>query len=130
MEGPVYLEDLEAPRGSAEKDDKVGSTGTTPQAPAVALASGTQLKRQLTLMDMFSGSQGKTSEPSSKKLKLSASTRSNKSSTGVVAVNGVKPTGPQKLNSIQFSLSSFQASLTDEEKDLLKLECEVMGKSW
>jgi uracil-DNA glycosylase len=128
MEGAVYLEDLETPRGFTKKDDK--DEPTTSQPATVPVASGTQLKRQRTLMDMFSGPKGKTSDPPSKKLKLSASTRSNKTVSGVVAVNSLKRTGSQTLNSIPFSLSSFQASLTDEEKELLKLECEVMGKSW
>ncbi|KAI0649340.1 uracil-DNA glycosylase [Trametes meyenii] len=34
------------------------------------------------------------------------------------------------LNSIPFSLSTFQDSLSDEEKKLLALECQTMGKSW
>ena len=128
MEETVYLEDLEPSCGVSAKEDTDGSTAPTSVSTAVA---STQVKRQRTLVDMFSSSQGKTSEPSTKKIKLSASlssTSSNKST--VIAVNGVKPTGVQKLNSIPFSLSSFQDSLTEEEKKLLKLECEVLGKSW
>jgi uracil-DNA glycosylase len=34
------------------------------------------------------------------------------------------------LNSIPFSMSGFQNSLGEEHRNLLKLECEVMGKSW
>jgi uracil-DNA glycosylase len=127
MEGTVYLEDIETPRGAPTKEDTDGSTPSKP----VAVAS-TQVKRQRTLLDMFSGPQGKTSEPSAKKMKLSASFSSSSSNknTRVIPVNGVKATGAQKLNSIPFSLSSFQDSLTEEEKRLLMLECEVMGKSW
>ena len=38
--------------------------------------------------------------------------------------------GLQPLDSIPFSLASFKESLTEEEKRLLDLECETMGKSW
>ncbi|KAH9902866.1 uracil-DNA glycosylase [Cubamyces lactineus] len=34
------------------------------------------------------------------------------------------------LNSIPFSLSEFQSSMSDEEKELLALECQTMGMSW
>jgi uracil-DNA glycosylase len=123
MEGTVYLEDIEAPRGVAVKEEKNGSLTST--------VASTQIKRQRTLVDMFSGSQGKTSEPSAKKLKLSASfSSSSLTKTAGAGAGSSKSTGVQRLNSIPFSLSSFQESLTDEEKDLLKLECEVMGKSW
>jgi uracil-DNA glycosylase len=124
MEGTVYLEDIETSRGATAKEDADGSESVT--------VAPTQVKRQRTLVDMFSGSQKKTSEPSAKKIKLSASFSSSSSSksTRVIAVNGVKPTGVQKLNSIPFSLASFQDSLTEEKKKLLELECDVMGKSW
>jgi uracil-DNA glycosylase len=119
MEGTVYLEDIETPREAAAKEEGKDMPPTT------------QVKRQLTLVDMFSGSQGKTSEPSAKKIRLSTSSSfSSTSSSSVIAVNGVKATGVQRLNTIPFSLSSFQDSLTEEQKKLLKLECEVMGKSW
>ncbi|KII89751.1 hypothetical protein PLICRDRAFT_108541 [Plicaturopsis crispa FD-325 SS-3] len=38
--------------------------------------------------------------------------------------------GTQRLNSIPFSLSAFQDSLSQEERNLLALECDVMGKVW
>ncbi|KAG7451075.1 uracil-DNA glycosylase [Guyanagaster necrorhizus] len=103
-ESLVYLEDLDIP-------------------------PSTSVKRQRTLMDMFANSQGKNaSEPSAKKLKLSpaSSTRQGMSSIGKVT----KGFGVQKLNSIPFSMSAFQESLTDEQRGLLRLECEAMGKSW
>lgn len=126
MEGTVYLEDIEPARGATVKEDIDEST-----ASKSVTAASTQVKRQRTLVDMFSGSKGKTSEPSAKKIKLSASFSSSSSHKSTsIAVNGIKATGVQKLNSIPFSLSSFQDSLTEEEKNLLKLECEVMGKSW
>ncbi|KAH9856542.1 uracil-DNA glycosylase [Lenzites betulinus] len=39
-------------------------------------------------------------------------------------------TANPSLNSIPFSLSEFQNSLSAEEKELLALECQTMGKSW
>ena len=42
----------------------------------------------------------------------------------------VKAGGLPKLNSIPFSLSAFQASLSEEELSLLRLECETLGLSW
>ncbi|TDL25619.1 uracil-DNA glycosylase [Rickenella mellea] len=36
----------------------------------------------------------------------------------------------QPLNSVPFSLSAFQESLSEEHRNLLRLECETMGKSW
>ncbi|KAI0055517.1 uracil-DNA glycosylase [Artomyces pyxidatus] len=36
----------------------------------------------------------------------------------------------QMLNSISFSLTSFVDSLNEDERRLLKLECETMGESW
>ncbi len=122
----VYLEDLDIPRVDKEGKPAVTSvvSGTT------TTAASTSLKRQRTLMDMFANSQGKNaSDPSAKKLKLSpaSSTRqSASSSSGTVA----KGFGVQRLNSIPFSMSGFQESMTDEQRDLLRLECEAMGKSW
>jgi len=95
------------------------------------------VKRQRTLMDMFSNSSSSSNsaELGSKKLKTGAtsgtSIRVSSSSgsfnrTGAAAVNF----GLQPLNSIPFSLSEYQESLTDDQKRLLKLECDTMGKSW
>ncbi|KIY43757.1 uracil-DNA glycosylase, partial [Fistulina hepatica ATCC 64428] len=62
------------------------------------------------------------SDHPAKKLKLtpkpSAFTQSRK-------YVGLKP-----LNSIPFSMNAFIESLTPEQKKLLKLECQVLGKSW
>jgi len=69
----------------------------------------TSVKRQRTLMDMFG-----PSDVSTKKPKLAQSAGSSS----------------QALNSIPFSMSAFQDSLTEEGKNLLSLECETMGKSW
>lgn len=135
MQTTVYLEDVDSVREpSAPEDKNAASPASTPVTKTESSATVTAVKRQRTLVDMFSGSQGKSSsEPSAKKLKVSASTGSITSvstfkSTG--SVSRPKGFGVQKLNSIPFSLSAFQESLSAEEKEYLRLECEVMGKSW
>jgi len=79
------------------------------------------------LMDMFGSSQessrgssqgSQSSQSSSKKPKISPSASTSLTSS------------LQSLNSIPFSISAFQESLDEEQRNLLKLECEVMGKSW
>lgn len=125
MDRTVYLEDIDTKRVAAVNDDKGPSSSPPTTQPS---SSSGSVKRQLTLADMFSGSQGKsTTEPSAKKLKLSVSGSTSASSR---PPNGSKVFGVQKLNSIPFSMAAFQDSLTPDEKGLLKLECEVMGKSW
>lgn len=110
----VYLEDIQPEFGSSRKKPE----NTSPSSSQTTASSTVTKKRQLTLQDMFSGSQ--CSEPSSKKIKLTSSVTSTASlSSGVT-----------KLNSIAFSLPEFQASLTEEENRLLGLECELLGKSW
>ncbi|KAI0784169.1 uracil-DNA glycosylase [Abortiporus biennis] len=74
---------------------------------------------------MFSGA----SQSQNKKLKLekAANASSSSPSTNLSA----RPlAAPQSLNSIPFSLSAFQATLSDEEKQYLALECQTLGKSW
>ncbi len=36
----------------------------------------------------------------------------------------------QPLNSVPFSMAAFRDALTEEEKSLLSLECDTMGRSW
>ncbi|KAF8072038.1 uracil-DNA glycosylase-like protein [Lyophyllum atratum] len=133
MTGTVYLEDVQTARVAASKEDNGPSS--SPAEPGSVTKPATEgtttAKRQRTLMDMFpgsQGSQGKTTlgEPSAKKLKLTASG----STSSLMSTNGSKIFGLQKLNSIPFSMSSFLESLTENQKGLLRLECEVMGKSW
>jgi uracil-DNA glycosylase len=80
-------------------------------------------------VDMFAGGGSKKSaEPVAKKARISDS-----EPTTSIKVTGSAPTkmsGFQKLNSIPFSMSAYQESLTEEQKKLLALECDVMGKSW
>ncbi|KAF9484336.1 uracil-DNA glycosylase [Pholiota conissans] len=70
-------------------------------------------KRQRTLADMFSGRLSKTNPRAS-------------SATKAFTI----PPGLVKLNSIPFSLSAYLDSMSEPEKKLLKLECDVMGKVW
>ena len=111
----VYLEDVES---SSKNASKASSTVTATNAsPRTFFSATTGVKRQRTLMDMLSGSQEKRNEepvPAAKKLKL--------------AVQGTASL--TKLNAIPFSLSTYQESLSEEEKKLLALECDTLGKSW
>ncbi|KAJ3770811.1 uracil-DNA glycosylase-like protein [Lentinula raphanica] len=124
----VYFEDL-APSGRSNADSKtevVSSTQSSQSLQANASKTTvTALKRQRTLVDMFSTS---SSQPT-KKLKASASSSSLDSNP---SPSRTKATvfGVQKLNSIPFSMKAFQESLNEEQARLLRLECDVMGKSW
>lgn len=133
----VYLEDLEAPQsspanslsGSGEKENAlvVASktvTKTANDASNKSVVTKTSNKRQATLMDMFSGG---SSQPSKKKMRVESSVASITSET---EASSADTKSGQTLNSIPFSLSGYTESLSDEEKRLLGLECETMGKSW
>lgn len=90
---------------------KASAAGVSASAkvPVQENAASNTLKRQRTLVDMLG--------PSTKKTKLDGS------STAVVLKS-------QMLNSIPFNLNGFINSLTEEQRDLLGLEIEAMGKSW
>jgi len=121
-EQEVYYEDLIVPptkperptTGPKVKETEVKATPASSSAPekvpAQENAVSNPLKRQRTLMDMFSGS-------SAKKTKI------NGPSAAVVSKT-------KTLNSIPFNLNGFINSLTEEQRDLLGLEIETMGKSW
>lgn len=113
----VYYEDL-----APAKSVKNNAESTTPAKAATAAVessgnTGTKsvdtakvgTKRQRTIGEMFGPSTTVAKKP---KLGQSASF------------------GSQPLNSIPFSLSGYLDSLNEEERDLLSLECETMGKSW
>lgn len=135
----VYLEDLEAPPTS-QATEPAGEAGpgtvavasnssTAPSKSASKDVSVTKAsnKRQATLMDMFSGA---GSRPAAKKLRLenSSSSITSDGASKRVTVAGTK--AGQTLNSIPFSLSAYVESMSDDEKRLLALECDTMGKSW
>ena len=115
----VYLEDLEKP-ATASKENvvavKTTTTAITDDEPtttqktsvkATKTATGAT-KRQRSLMDMFSSPSAGSSTKTSK----------------------VAKTDTPALNAIPFSMSEYQSGMKDEEKNLLALECETMGKSW
>jgi len=117
-EQDVYYEDLLSPPTKTELPatrpkveetevkDTSASTSVPEKAPAQGGVVSNPLKRQRTLVDMFGGS-------SAKKNKV-----------------GGSPAAVQTLNSIPFNLNGFINSLTEEQRGLLGLEIETMGKSW
>lgn len=118
----VYYEDLVTAKPAKEDTPESSGNADTEQAEAgKSIAAGTKStaittaavstsnKRQRTLMDMLGPSASGAKKP---KLGKSGSF------------------GSQALNSIPFSMSGFINSLGEEEKDLLALECDTMGKSW
>ncbi|KAI0067386.1 uracil-DNA glycosylase, partial [Artomyces pyxidatus] len=126
----VYLEDIQV---SADRPTNTPGHASQADAPASATpkpATVTAVKRQRTLEDMFSASAG--GQASSKKPKLSFS-HSNGSLSASELSSSTRPavrSGEQTLNSIPFSMSSYVDSLNEDQKRLLNLECETMGKSW
>ncbi|KAF5382070.1 hypothetical protein D9615_004281 [Tricholomella constricta] len=136
MTGTVYLEDIERTCAIVATENNAPSLRPAgpPTVTKTAIQGSGTVKRQRTLMDMLSvsqNSQGNTSgERSAKKLKLTASGVSSSSTSSLNSTNGSKTFGLQKLNSIPFSLASYRETLTEDQKGLLRLECEVMGKSW
>lgn len=121
-EQEVYYEDLialptkaELPAtGSKVKETEVKAASASASAPdkvpVQEKGASNPLKRQRTLVDMFGG-------PSVKKAKVDGP-------------SGVIISKTQTLNSIPFNLNGFINSLTEEQRDLLGLEIETMGKSW
>jgi len=125
-----YMEDLESPSSQAKPDDDpttVTTSAVTAVAVTVAVAEPAK-KRQLNLTDMFSVT------PSTKRQRTtSTGAVSSASSPGGFSV----PSGPPRLinglrpfNSIPFNMETYQSSLSEEEKKLLKLECKTMGRTW
>ncbi|KAI0249155.1 uracil-DNA glycosylase-like protein [Lactifluus subvellereus] len=135
----MYLEDLEQPSSQAtvtSTDEKPSidassdhdETAKPKPAPSTGATTG---KRQRTLFDMLGStpSQG-SGNNNTKKPRLAASSSSDKSSVVGKQQSSGGSGGLQSLNSIPFSSSEYVASLTEDQKRLLKLECETMGKSW
>lgn len=124
----IYLEDIDpsfksTKRERTDDDTKIGNSCTT-KTPA-------PVKRQRTLGETFFTSvQGKIKSSSLKSLKPSGESTSSIASDSSSRHNKASASGLVKLNSIPFSMTSYLESLSDEEKRLLQLECEVMGKSW
>lgn len=115
----IYLEDVEpAPKIVAPTIEKAVSTATSLDVNNV---QGASVKRQRSIVEMFPSKVA--SESYSSKRQKTGSTAS-----GVIMENTVS--GVASLNSIPLNLEAFCASLTEEERELLKLEIETMGKSW
>ena len=119
----VYLADVETtasttPSASQDKSD-------------ASMAGSNPLKRQRTLMDMFTAPKNSQSEksgqPKPKRAKVDAL---NPSSAVAAKLKVAGSSGLQRLNFIPFSLSEFIESIPEDQRHLLKLECDCMGKSW
>lgn len=136
-------EDLESPSSQASvasKDENVSIVASSDPGPdrdestKPKLASSTSTtngKRQRTLFDMIGGSApSQGSNTLSKKPKLTASSGSSGNAKLSAVSSSGGSSGMQPLNSIPFSLSEYIDSLTGDQKRLLRLECETMGKSW
>lgn len=137
----VYLEDLEKPSSQAAaastNDEKPSVISDNDENAKTKLTPTSNGKRQRTLFDMFDSTPGQGSEAPSKKSKLAAAAApsnrnkpSTASATGAQFPLGGSSSSQQALNSVPFSLSEYTTSLTEDQKRLLKLECETMGKSW
>lgn len=112
----VYLEDLEGPINAAKENVKRDASQPSKASPAKSDASERKTqtgatKRQMTLKDMLPSGSTTPKTPVAKKARTALSANPS-------------------LNSIPFSLSDFQSTFSDEEKKLLALECQTMGKSW
>jgi hypothetical protein len=123
----VYLEDVQPKSQSRNSDTSSASsvvpTTQVPKAAVTAVPTG-GAKRQRTLMDMMGGG-SRESGSDAKKIRLSAAASSSAASS-----SKAKSFGLQKLSAIPFDLAAFQESLPEEQKALLRLECEAMGQSW
>ncbi|RXW24278.1 hypothetical protein EST38_g1550 [Candolleomyces aberdarensis] len=108
----LYLEDID--KSSFQAAQKKAAS----LAAQASQSSVTTEKKTRKIETFFS------SQPSQKKLRA-------ESGAGVPASSSnASLTTLPKLNSIPFSLTNFQKSLSDEEKGLLQLECETLGLSW
>ena len=132
-----HTEDLESPSSDAPVasiDEKVTDRDESSTKPKLAPSTGgtTNGKRQRTLFDMFGSAPNKDSNTPSKKPKLTASGPSGNEKISAVSSSsgGSSSGGLQALNSIPFSSREYVDSLTGDQKRLLTLECETMGKSW
>lgn len=136
----TYLEDVQtvsksspAPAEVAEEKGTAVSVSASEVKVENRAAGSNTLKRQRTLMEMMSsGSKSADSDQANKKAKVLVKEKVTITSGTAVLSSPPKPSqsGKESLNSIAFSMAAFLESLDDEEKKLLALECETMGKSW
>ncbi|KAG8686157.1 hypothetical protein FRC08_012715 [Ceratobasidium sp. 394] len=120
-----YLEDT--PRPSQNTSNKSGKAGAAKSTAKPEAAAATGEKRQRSIAEMFGGGKGK--DGASKKARPASPDAPNEASSSKTparrTVNGV-----MLLKYVPFSLSEFQASLTERQRELLALECDTLGKSW
>jgi uracil-DNA glycosylase len=115
----VYYEDITSAKPAVENVEPSATAKASLEAGAVAAKSSDAVskptvatagtKRQRTIGEMFGPSTASAKKPK---------------------IGGSSGFSSQGLNSIPFSMTGFLESLNDEERDLLGLECETMGKSW
>ncbi|KAF8134990.1 uracil-DNA glycosylase-like protein [Boletus edulis] len=122
----VYLADVE--NGTSSSCDASTTPSASQEKSNASGSASNPLKRQRTLVDMFTvpkNSQSeKTGQPEAKKAKLSSS------SPSAAKTKAAGSSGLQRLNFIPFSLNDFTESIPENQRHLLELECECMGKSW
>lgn len=122
----VYLEDIQSTSQLVEKSTEEPAKPPTEPSGQPTAVKPAALKRQLTLMDMVAGP--RKDENTAKRAKIATD--------GASAIRAKVPApakmsfGLQKLNSVPFSMAEYQESLSEEQRRLLKLECEVLGLSW
>lgn len=128
----IYLEDIDPTFKSALKRERPNDCpqADSEKSSTITPAPTKSVKRQRTLGETFFGFQGKTKISPSKGLKPSGGSTSSVASNSSTRPKTSAASGLVKLNSIPFSMAAYQESLSDDEKRLLQLECEVMGKSW
>lgn len=113
----------------AESEESATATPATPVpvkktvTTSKTASTSTATKRQLSLTDMFS-----SGASSSKRLKTSTATAGASGSS--TATPTKTKNGLRSFNAIPFNMETYKASLSDEEKELLNLECETMGRTW
>jgi uracil-DNA glycosylase len=123
----VYLEDIQTKAEASPEDEPPKASPDLGTQPKVTNpTNATTVKRQRTLMDML----GSTRESAQNAKKARVSTPSGPSVPDTKVALPTKTLGLQRLNAIPFSLSAYQESFSDEEKRLLRLECEAMGLTW
>lgn len=127
-EATVFLEDVDptSSQGAKRKASEIDTHATSPNAKTKGVVSTTKKTlSQGTLSTFFSSAGVKSSSQ--------LGTKRLKTESGGPATSPGRSINTQqqpKLNSIPFSLSAYQGSLSEGEKDLLRLECECIGLSW
>jgi uracil-DNA glycosylase len=126
----IFLEDIDTNYGTKKPEDGELNASQSSQPGYSSSQDKPNLsnKRQRTIDDMFFG--GKKGAGPSKKPKMSGTESNGTSANTRIIASAPKTSGLLKLNSIPFSSSEFIDSLDEEQKRLLQLECEIMGKSW